>query len=77
MLTAGTVAGFTATLAGHGRIFRIQTRMGTGGKFPDDVGMAIGAGAVAHKMRAGNFQRHDNHGGSRGTGNQKDPHAGR
>ena len=76
VFAAGAMAGFATAFAGHGRIFKVQTRMRTGGKFPDDVGMAIGAGPVAHIMRAGNFQRHGDLGRSRGTGNQKNPHAG-
>ena len=71
VFTAGTVAGFTATLAGHGRIFRIQTRMGTGGKLPNNRRMTIGASVVTDKMSARNFQWncHGRRGGR--TGNQK------
>jgi hypothetical protein len=56
VFTAGTVAGFTAALPGQGRIFRIQTRVGTGGKFPNNRRMTIGAGAVTDKVSARNFQ---------------------
>lgn len=76
VFAARAVAGFAPALARHRRVFKMQPRMGTGGKFPDDVRMAIGASMVADKVRARNFQRHHHRGRSRRTGNQEDHHAG-
>jgi hypothetical protein len=58
VFAAGTVTGFAPTLARHSGILKMQPRMGTGGKFPADVRMAIGTRAVADEMRSRNFQRH-------------------
>ena len=57
MFTAGSVAGFAAALAGHGRIPDMQARVRAGGKFPDNFRVAIRAGLVADIVRAGDFQR--------------------
>ncbi len=55
VFAAGTVTRFAAALAGHRGIFKMQPRVRTHRKFPDDVRVAIGAGLVADKMRVWNF----------------------
>lgn len=75
VFAAGAMAGFAPALAGHPRVFKMQPRVGAGGKFPDDVRMAIGASAIADKMRAGNLERHHDGGRSSRTGNQKEHQA--
>jgi len=72
VFAAGTMAGFTAGLANHGRVLKMNPRMRTGGKFPDDLRVTIQAGLVSDTMRAGNFQRHHHFSGRGGTGIQKD-----
>jgi len=59
VFAAGAVAGFAAGFAGHRGILKMDARVRAGGKFSDEVGMAIRAGFVADVMRAGDFQRHD------------------
>ena len=71
VFAAGAVAGFTAGFTGHGCIFKMDPRVRTHGKFPDDFCVAIRTGLVADEMSAGNFERHDHHGrggGGRGPG---------
>jgi hypothetical protein len=58
VFTARSVAGFAAGLANHHRISGMNPRVRAGGKYADDVFVAIRAGLVANVMRAGNFQRH-------------------
>ena len=71
VFAAGTVAGFASGLAGQRRTFKMNPRMGAGGKFPDDFRVTIQAGLVADVMRAGNFQGHRHFGGRGGAGIQK------
>ena len=71
MFAARTVAGFAAGFADHRRIFKMNPRVGTGGKFPDDLRVAVHAGLVADVMGAGNFQRHHHFAGRGGAGIQK------
>lgn len=71
MVTAWAVAGLAAALAGHGRSFDMDSRVRAGGKIPDIGGMAIQAGLVADKMRAGNFGWVGNHVGRSGAGIQQ------
>jgi len=58
VFAARPVAGFAAGFTDHRRIFKMNPRMRAGGKFSDDVLVAIRAGLVTDVMRAGNFQRH-------------------
>ncbi len=71
VFAARTVARLAAGLAGHCSIAGVNSRVRTGGKFTDDVLMAIRAGLVADVMCAGNLQRHDHGVGRGGTGIQK------
>jgi len=57
VFAARTVTGFAAGLAGHRRSFKMNPRVRAGGKFSDDVLMAVRAGLIAHVMRTGNLQR--------------------
>lgn len=57
MFAARSVAGFTTALPRHSRALNMQARMRAGGKFADDVGVAIGAGLVADVVCAGNLKR--------------------
>lgn len=76
MFAAGTMAGFAAAHAGHGRISNMQAGVRAGWKFADNFCMTIGAGLVADVMRAGNFQ--GSHDGTRCSArNQKKPDAAR
>lgn len=60
MFAARTVTGFASALPGHGRVLNMQPGMRTGGKFTDNVRVAVGAGLVADIVRAGNLKRgHD------------------
>lgn len=77
VLAARPVAGFAACLAGHPRIFKMNPRVRAGGKFADDVFVAVHAGLVADEMRAGNFQRHHHRVGRGGARNQKKNYADR
>jgi hypothetical protein len=74
MFTAGPVTGFATAHARHRRILNMQARVRAGGKFPDDLRMAIRTGLVAHVVGAGNFQR-CHHRRSGRTGNQKERQA--
>jgi len=65
VLAAGAVTGFAAGITNHRRIVKMNPRVRTGGKFPDDVPMAVRAGFIADVMRPGNFQRR-NHCARRG-----------
>ena len=76
VFAARTVAGFATALARHRRVFKMQSGVRAGRKFPDDVRMTIGACMVADEMSAGNFQRCHHQGWSRRTRNQKKHHAG-
>jgi len=71
VFAAGTVAGFASGLTGQRRTFKMNPRMGAGGKFPDDVRVTIQAGFIADVMRAGNFQGHRHFHGRGGAGIQK------
>lgn len=68
VFAAGTVTGFATGFADHRRIFKMNPRVRAGGKFPDDIGVAVCAGFVADVMRAGNFQRHNDRVRCGGTG---------
>jgi hypothetical protein len=68
VFAAWTVAGFAAGFADHRRVLKMNARVRAGGKFSDDVGMAVRAGFVADVMRAGNFQWHDDSVRRGGTG---------
>lgn len=60
MFAARPVAGFTAGLAGHRSIARMNPRVRAGGKYPADVLVTVRAALVADIVRTGNFQRsHD------------------
>ena len=59
VFAAGTVAGFAAGFGHHRGIIKMNARVRTRGKFPDEIGVAIRAGFIAGEMRARDFQRHD------------------
>lgn len=51
------VAGLAPGLADGARVFKPNSGVGAGGKYPGDVGVALCANAVAHKRRSRNFGR--------------------
>ena len=67
MFAAGAMAGFATGFTGHGCIFKMDPRVRTHGKFPDDIRVTIRTGFVADEMRAGDFERHGRHGRGGGT----------
>src|SRR6185369_1396642 len=57
---------------GPGRgVGQMDPGVGTGGKFPDVIAVAIGAGLIADVMSAGNFRRRQHGAGERGAGKKK------
>lgn len=68
VFAAGPMTGFATVLALHSGIFKMNARVRTGGKFPDDFRVAIGAGFVADVMRAGNLQWGNHGAGQRRAG---------
>jgi len=78
MLTAGTMTGFTTTLADHStRRLKVNPRVRTRRKRPHIVGVTIHAGAIADVSRTRDFQRINErarHGGAR-IENQNPAHA--
>jgi len=67
VFAARTVTGFASALPRHCRIPNMQPGMGAGGKFADNVRMAIGAGLIPDVVRAGNFKRSHDRGRTGGT----------
>ena len=51
------VAGLAPGLADGAWVFKLNSGVGAGGKYPGDVGMALCANAIAHKRRSRNFGR--------------------
>ena len=68
MFAARAMAGFAAVLAGHPSLFRMQTRVRTGGKNVGDIIVAIGAGLVPDVGRPRDSQREDDGAIRRRTG---------
>lgn len=73
VFAARPVAGFTAGLANHRRLFKMDARVRAGGKLPDDGLMAIRASLVADVMRSRNFQRR-HHGARQGVARNQQEH---
>lgn len=57
MHAAGAVAAFAAGHAGEINVVLVEAAVSAGGKLADDVCVAIDAGGIADKMRAGDFGR--------------------
>ena len=76
VFAAGPVTGFAAGLACHDRFFIVKTPVRAGGKFADDLHVAILAGGVSHIMGVWNRWRSDHRARFGGAGNNQQRHAG-
>ena len=74
VFAAGAVAGFAAGFAGHRRVRKMDPRVRAGGKFPDDLRVAIHAGLGCRRNARREFPAAPPPRRRGGTGIQKQRH---